>query len=354
MIKCNISSSSSSLSSSFTKVKLSLPSLSLNKNYNIDKIIFIKRDDQYNLIDDNININGNKSRKFYKLHQQLSLSSSLSSSSLIKDIKSFGGIQSNSMLAIAAITSYHKCKFTYYTKKINNNLKYKGNYDLAIKKYGMNHVELSNLEYDNINELSNLKNDNNTLWIPQGGAYSDAKYGIYKLIDEIVDFIKNQKDKDKIKTKWKIIFSCGTGTTSLFAAQSLNKLLNINNNNNDYNIEIIAIPCVGSKEYLIEQMNKLNSISDNNKIFPTILYDDNNDKKRVFAKPYTEHYNIWYEMYQQTNILFDLLYFPRAFEILLNNEEYWYDENIQMVYYHCGGLEGNDSQLDRYKYLKII
>jgi 1-aminocyclopropane-1-carboxylate deaminase/D-cysteine desulfhydrase-like pyridoxal-dependent ACC family enzyme len=251
------------------------------------------------------------------------------------------------MLAIACITNHHKCKFTYYTKKVNNLILNKGNYDLAIK-YGMNHIELSNSEYDNLHELSNSNDNNNTLWIPQGGAYNGAKHGVYKLTEEIVEFIKQQKEMNKTITKWKIIFASGTGTTALFAAQSLNKIIK---DNNDYNIEMIALPCVGSKEYLMEQMNTLDSISEGKKIFPTILSDD---QKRIFAKPYKEHYSIWSELYQQTNILFDLIYFPRSFEIFLYNEEYWNDDNTQIIWYHCGGCEGNESQLNRYKHSKIL
>jgi 1-aminocyclopropane-1-carboxylate deaminase/D-cysteine desulfhydrase-like pyridoxal-dependent ACC family enzyme len=313
------------------------------------KSLYIKRDDQYHLrclngIDD-IKVNGNKTRKFLKLHQQLS-----SSSSSLREIRSYGGIQSNSMVAIAAITNYHKCKFTYYTKKINDLQRYKdrGNYAVAFN-YGMNHIQLSNEEYNNLNiNQNNDIIDDSIKWIPQGGSYSDAYDGVKELVEELVGFISSQSEERK---KWKIVFSSGTGTTALFAATSLARYTKQSN----LDIEVVAIPCVGTKEYLLEQMINLDNNSGNNGIFPTIL-STTTLSKRIFGKPIKEHYLIWSELLKETGITFDLIYAPRAFELLFESyaidKEYWNDTTT--IYYHCGGLEGNDSQLERYRYSNLI
>lgn len=333
MIKCN---RLTHFHSTMTKVRI--PSSLLSNN---DKVIYVKRDDQYKLQDD-IDISGNKIRKFLKLHEKLSSSS-------LKEVRSYGGLQSNSMLAIAAISNYHKCRFTYYTRKVNDLERYKGkgNYGAAIN-YGMNHVELSNAEYDDIvNVYRNRKDiDDNVEWIPQGGAYKDAFKGVQQLIKELVDFT-NQQEK---KCKWKLLIASGTGTTALFAARAVNLI-------QEHNLEVIAFPCCGSKEYLKEQMIELDEKTGSYGVFPKILPIIVGESKRVFGKPVKDHYVIWSELLKNTGILFDLIYAPRAFELLnesfKNDKEYW-DEDVQIIYYHCGGLEGNDTQLERYRYSNLI
>lgn len=157
-------------------------------------------------------------------------------------------------------------------------------------------------------------------------------------------------------------------------------------------IEVIAVPCVGDSQYLMKQMRDLDSNSGCRNIFPTILKTDaernvnlkgsssdasslkcsraldselNSDliaikkeeaQDRVFGKPYKEHYKIWCDLKDNMNIDFDLIYTPRTFEILLksfeNDHEIW--NNCNILYYHCGGVEGNESQLGRYRFQKII
>jgi len=44
----------------------------------------------------------------------------------------------------------------------------------------------------------------------------------------------------------------------------------------------------------------------------------------------------------------DLVYAPRAWEVLVG-DEVW-KEGGRVVFYQCGGAEGNASQIARYKY----
>lgn len=113
-------------------------------------------------------------------------------------------------------------------------------------------------------------------------------------------------------------------------------------------IEIVALPCVGSKDDLLHEMQILDKFDKNFESFPIILSDD---RKRIFAKPYLEHYSIWNDIQNHFNISFDLIYAPRAFEIIMNSR--YLDNlpsNTKVLYYHCGGVEGNESQLNRYLY----
>jgi 1-aminocyclopropane-1-carboxylate deaminase/D-cysteine desulfhydrase-like pyridoxal-dependent ACC family enzyme len=114
-------------------------------------------------------------------------------------------------------------------------------------------------------------------------------------------------------------------------------------------------------------MAALDAATDALRVYPTILADLGT-RRRVFAKPCPEHFALWSALCHQTGMLFDLVYAPRAWEIIVdsalkNNDsatdtfvvgshdrailkEWLPDSNI--IYYHCGGTEGNESQLGRY------
>jgi hypothetical protein len=169
-------------------------------------------------------------------------------------------------------------------------------------------------------------------------------------------------------------------------------------------ISVIAIPCVGSCDDLQDQMEALDTVSGIQKIFPIILphrrhyenptdcinddkenikvsvtaksnkispenkylkvnmsqneiYKNNlNKSKRIFGSPSKVHYDIWSDLIKETGVIFDLIYTPMAMEILFESFEFdtslWKDCNL--LYYHCGGVEGNESQLGRYRYAKLI
>lgn len=146
-------------------------------------------------------------------------------------------------------------------------------------------------------------------------------------------------------------------------------------------VEVIAVPCVGGSQHLMEQMQSLDLVSGCHGVFPTVLKtkkdraaesacrrEMNSVSKdevetsleggsdRVFGEPCVEHYRIWCQLRSQMGVEFDLIYAPIAFELLLLSfdldKDMWKDSNI--LYYHCGGLEGNESQLGRYRYKGII
>jgi 1-aminocyclopropane-1-carboxylate deaminase/D-cysteine desulfhydrase-like pyridoxal-dependent ACC family enzyme len=121
----------------------------------------------------------------------------------------------------------------------------------------------------------------------------------------------------------------GTGTTALY----LHKLLK------PAGIEVITCPCVGGKQYLIEQFMALGE-SD----FPHILELEN---KHHFAKLYKEDFHTWLQLCADTGVEFDLLYDPMMWRCL----PLWYQQNTDkhLLYIHQGGLLGNESMLPRYQ-----
>jgi len=269
---------------------------------------FIKRDETIDPY-----LSGNKYRKLYILLQ--------TPKNTFTKVISYGGTQSNAMLALAAICKSKKWEFVYYTKTISPIIKAQeyGNYYEALS-LGMHIVELDNDLYKEYISGLRLNLDELTLLIDQGGADRRAKEGLEVLAEELrVQF--KEEEFSNIKA---IATPSGTGTTALYLALSLPEYT------------IYTIPCIGNVGYLKEQMQALHSIPKN-----LIILDPK--KKYHFAKLYDEFFDI-YEKLKESGVEFDLLYAPSMWLSLLENTR----ESV--LYIHSGGLSGNRSMLERYKH----
>jgi 1-aminocyclopropane-1-carboxylate deaminase/D-cysteine desulfhydrase-like pyridoxal-dependent ACC family enzyme len=265
----------------------------------------VKRDD---LIDPYLA--GNKYRKLYTLLQTPKENYST--------IISYGGTQSNAMLAIAAMCKQKGWEFIYYTKELSHRQKNNpiGNYKDALS-LGMDHREIKNELYrDFIASLSVTLNEK-TFLIDQGGAISAAKEGLEVLAVELREQLKEHTHIKALATP------SGTGTTALFLALALPEY------------KVYTTPSIGDSSYLKEQMQALHKLPSN----LTILEPK---KKYHFAKPYKEFYAI-YKKLLKSGVEFDLLYAPSMWQSLLEQT----DEDI--LYIHSGGVSGNSSMLERYK-----
>lgn len=144
-------------------------------------------------------------------------------------------------------------------------------------------------------------------------------------------------------------------------------------------VTVVAIPCVGDGEYLLQQMRALDASCGSSGMYPSILSPSRQGSfvslKRRFGQLYDDHLYIWRRIVEQAAIEFDLIYTPRAMELLLldsvgedvlralllkgrTNDVYvddcihealqHYEKGCNIIYYHCGGVEGNPTQLNRY------
>lgn len=270
---------------------------------NLDgRSFFVKRDD---LIDPFLA--GNKYRKLYTLLQ--------TPSNQLHKIISYGGTQSNAMLAIAAMCKNKGWEFVYYTKTLSATQKEQnhGNFFQA-KILEMQHVEIENDMYKDFIASLRLNLDEKTHVIDQGGADKSAKEGLKVLASEIREA---SLDVQALATP------SGTGTTALYLALALPEY------------KVYTTPCVGDVDYLKEQMKALHVIPKNLVILQP-------KKKYHFAKPYAEYFEI-YKKTLESGIEFDLLYAPGMWKSLLEQT----DEKI--LYIHSGGVSGNESMLKRYK-----
>jgi 1-aminocyclopropane-1-carboxylate deaminase/D-cysteine desulfhydrase-like pyridoxal-dependent ACC family enzyme len=262
---------------------------------------YVKRDD---LTD--IYLSGNKYRKLYTLLQTPKQN--------LKKIISYGGSQSNAMLAIARMCELKSWEFIYYTKILSNKQKEEslGNFYLA-KKLNMKHIEIGHELYRSFIASLDFNNDKDTFLIHQGGAIKEAKEGLEVLAQEILH------SNTEVKS---LATPSGTGTTALFLALALPAF------------KVYTTPCVGDVEYLKQQMSALCEIPKN-----LIILEPK--KKYHFAKPYKEFLQIQKKLLT-TGIEFDLLYAPSMWEALLEQTS----ETI--LYIHSGGVSGNQSMLKRY------
>lgn len=275
---------------------------------------YVKRDD---LIDPFLA--GNKYRKLYTLLK--------TSKNKYKKIISYGGTQSNAMLAIAAMCKTKGWEFTYYTKGLSHTQKelHTGNFAHAIA-LGMQHVQIQDAFYKELIASLRLNLDEESCIIDQGGADRSATEGLAVLANEI------REAKLTVKA---VATPSGTGTTALYLALNLPEYT------------VYTTPCVGDSSYLREQMRFLHEIPQNLVILEPA-------KKYHFAKPYAEFYALYKKILKCAvsdseevplgyGIEFDLLYAPAMWKCLLEQT----DEEI--LYIHSGGVTGNASMLARYE-----
>ncbi len=270
-----------------------------------NRSFLIKRDDLLHP-----SFSGNKARKFFYFFKK--------DFPNVTTLVSHGSNQSNAMYSLSVLAKLKGWSFVYYTNHIPSFLKDNpaGNYKYALEN-GMKLI-VGEYDFDDIK----VKN-NNILYIVEGGAIKEASYGLEQLALEITQY-----KKENSIGNLKVFLPSGTGTTALF----LQKFLNI---------EVITSPCVGDEIYLKKQFLELEK---DESLHPTIL---KTTKKYHFGKLYKENYEIYLELLKKTNIEFDLLYDPIGWNTLL---KVFKDENITILYIHQGGIIGNETMLDRYKY----
>lgn len=263
---------------------------------------FVKRDDLLNP-----DFSGNKARKFYYYL--------INDFPNIKKIVSFGSAQSNAMYSLSVLCKLKGLKFDYYVDHIASYLKENplGNYKYALENK-MNIIE---------NELPTYF-DEETLFISEGGALKEASLGIEILANEI----KTWAIENKIENL-KIFLPSGTGTTALYLQKYLP-------------FEVLTCACVGDEDYLKKQFLVLEK--DNH---PTIIQ---REKKYHFGKLYKEFYEIHKELKKQTTIEFDFLYDNLGWICFEKYRNSLNDKNNIFLYIHQGGLIGNISMLERYKF----
>ena len=274
------------------------------------RTIYVKRDD---LLDPNFS--GNKARKLaYFLTQP---------SADIDTLISYGGNQSNLMYSLSCLAKLKNWQFIYYTNQISSQAQLNSAGNLAASlANGMQIIatktKLNLLAQDLATNLAS-----NQLLIQQGGAQSEAEFGIQQLAVEIRQWAAQQNF-----AQLAIFLPSGTGTSAFYLQKQLHEFT------------VYTTNCVGSPEYLEQQFQQLDPHA---KIYPTILPNLN----YRFATPHQELFTAYQQLSDSSQIEFDLVYDPIGWKILSNNLA---QISAPLLYIHCGGLIGNSSMLKRYQY----
>ena len=284
---------------------------------------------------------------------------------------SFGGSQSNAMLALAQLAHARCMPFTYFSRELRLQTEMtdtlEGNLSMA-KALGMQHVQLHADAYQHLARTRdfaafldmNQRLGTRNLYVPQGAAFPEAQDGVKLLADEINEYVQTQY-RDKY---FSVVVPCGTGTTALYLAQHLQP-----------EIKLFAILCVGDTAYLQQQFQQLieqdPSLHSTTAVLPRVTKPT---RKSRFGRLWRPLYDMYHEVLQETGVDFDLVYGAFAWHTLFSDEGVL-DEVLQdrheisvastehdsgdrhqreLLYIHTGGTSGNASMLARYAYKKKL
>ena len=279
-----------------------------------DKLKF--RNFEFYLLRDDLlgEFNGNKARKLaYLLEADLSK---------FNTIISNGSSQSNAMYSLSVFAKLKGFKFKYVMSHLNSNLKENpvGNFKFALD---------NGMEYfisDDRREFALNLMDEKSIFIEEGVAQKEAEFGFIKQAKDIDEFAKENT------LKFDIFLPSGTGTSAAYLAKHTK-------------FRVFTTPCVGDSKYLEKQIKALNLGNLSNL---TIL---NPPKKYHFGDLKKELFEIYKELLDATDVEFDLIYDPVGFLTLFSNLDKFKND---VLYIHQGGILGNISQLERYKFKHMI
>jgi len=270
--------------------------------------LYLKRDDLIHPF-----FSGNKYRKLYALLQ--------TPSNVIHTLVSYGGIQSNAMLSIAALCRLKGWRFEYTAKTAPQHLKTdpQGNYRHALA-LGMQLHEVHPTAYDvAVNALKARSKENERVrLISQGGADPAAQEGVSVLAEEIREW-KAEQGIEQLN----VVTPSGTGTTAAYLAESLPEC------------RIVTVAAVGDPAYLRRQIEALMPLPQNLTILST-PYRFGSLHNALLQT---------YEKLKAAGVEFDLIYAPVMWLALM---EAWDELEGEMLYVHSGGVSGNETMLARY------
>ncbi|MGI0406273.1 hypothetical protein ACRE1U_03005 [Helicobacter himalayensis] len=279
------------------------------------KKLWVKRDDLARIEGVSEHFNGNKARKFYALLHNPN-----------KIFLSYGGNQSNAMLALSALTHAQRKRFIYLTPAPSRFLRENpsGNFALAnafgaefiFADSGINALELKNKALAHFKTLPFKEKH----FIPQGGDLELAKEGAMAQCREIWEFIQKQFATKEVL----VLCATGSGVSALALAQAANEL--------QCNIQIVPILCAKLEGFEKKFTKTLNT----NFAFGAL-------KKEVWEM---------YHTLLRKGVEFDLLYDCPALCALKNalDSQFFTQNELEKewIFIHSGGLLGNLSQIPRF------
>lgn len=260
--------------------------------------LLIKRDDLIHPV-----IEGNKFRKLkYNLEEIISRG--------IKSVTTFGGAFSNHLLAASQAGKLFGCETNAF---VNSNYADPENSTLKVcRDNGMKLTFLDRQTYKST--IINLKSDNSTYLLPEGGSNDLAIIGCREIIDEL---------SVQIPEVTHFVLPFGTGGT-------LSGILSARNNN----LQIIAVPVL--------KLNVFEHLKNN---FPEINTSDliawDEYHFGGYAKINNELVDFIINWHADTGIIIDPIYNGKAlFGLMDKVKNDYFEKGATIIYLHTGGSQG--------------
>uniref|UniRef100_A0A7S3EC26 Uncharacterized protein n=1 Tax=Rhodosorus marinus TaxID=101924 RepID=A0A7S3EC26_9RHOD len=109
-------------------------------------------------------------------------------------------------------------------------------------------------------------------------------------------------------------------------------------------ISAVAVPCGGDGTWTRKEMEALDKKTGNLDIIPEVLY-----RRGEFDRSRREEkLRVWEEVAQQ-GLPIDLLFGAGAWDVMKTRTDFFKDNSFALVYYHCGGLGGDDYHVENYR-----
>ncbi len=231
---------------------------------------------------------------------------------------SHGGAQSNAMLALARLARHHALVLHYHTRPLPRWLRAQPNGNLAeALALGMQLVEGPTPQRSAQQAAERM----GARLVPQGAAMAEAEVGLAQLAHELQAQLAAFGERQA-----SLLLPSGTGATALYLQRHLAW-------------PVYTLPCVGTADYLRRQWHALAPEGP----FPHIL---DAAKPAPFGRPRAASLAVWRDACAATGVTFDLLYDPIALTALLAHGA---TLPQPLIYLHCGGVEGNETMLARYR-----
>lgn len=317
-------------------------------------------------------LTGNKARKLYGYLSYLhSFPSSVEHS--ILSLVSYGGLQSNAMVALSELAWLLGVPFYYYAKSPprsfatvakndNSNTSYEGlsNFARATANQ-MIHIP-QELSGDLASRYRYMGREHPRAEVFLEGAasprcgvgYDLLARGFFMDIKKLSSYTKgeNQVNADEVD----IVLTAGTGLSGYMLKRAL--FLEASKQGEKKIPRVFIAPTISKenkkpytsyvKGYLREQLKVL-KINFEAQHCPAEIYPVS---RYVFARPHLDLYEMFMALQKHTTITFDLLYDTVGWLALIENATLF--KNRTVIYLHQGGVGGNVSLLRRYRYLNLL
>nr|CAG4712379.1 unnamed protein product [Naegleria fowleri] len=288
----------------------------------------------------------------------------------LKEIRSYGSIQSNAMLSIAYLCFRLGISFKYFVERDLNYVESNSQFGnlfhvMQLRSQGLQmefiplteRQDYERMKHDfycrTVSQRKSFDEKSGVLYLREGVSQHEAQIGYsqmaLELNDAIQELVRSSRSK---KHQFNVFLPSGTGTSALFLSKYLLQM-NQSSCNNSARFQVFTTNCVGSVQYLQNQFCELEP--NDSSIYPKILQTT---KKYRYGQLYKEMYEMIQNLKNEIGVQFEYLYDAKGFLALKEQHDiFLHDPYVEhststknhVIYIHSGGLLGNTPMEDRYR-----